>query len=93
MIDVITAKLGIAHDMLATQAAGVEQAAVAGKVRQRDGRLRVTIAGAVGVVFLNVDSVTSGSRRLATAGSWACGHWVSVMLVQPWQFFKAQVQA
>ena len=66
MIDVITAKLGIAHDMLATQAAGMEQAAVAGKVRQRDGRLRVTIAGAVGVVFFK--------RGLGHVGVAQAGH-------------------
>jgi hypothetical protein len=40
-----------------------------------------------------VGSATSGSRKLATAGSWACGHWASVMGDQPWPFFNAHVQA
>jgi hypothetical protein len=37
--------------MLTAQAARVQQATVGGKVRQRDGRMRVTIAAAMGVVF------------------------------------------
>ena len=51
VINVITAKLGVAQHMLATQLASVQHTPVGGEVGDRNRGHRVAITGPVGMVF------------------------------------------